>query len=268
MRSSACARSAGGLIPEAIIPEPAFEIFKFDTRSSAAGRCAVMPRARLLSFRSSEVLAAITPRHASRVSHQPQQSDRRCRCRWRPFATIARRPCLPEAIVFVDEAYAEFSGDDVHPRAAVVSERDRRPDVLEGVRPGRACDRAAWSGAAERLDPDSPGDSGLQRQHRRRCRRCAAALDDLAYVEDYLRQVEESKALLYAACDRLGLCTTGRSAANFVLVSRRRSHGDALVNGAARARHLHPRPARRNRVAPAASASLPASSSTHDGASR
>ena len=32
-----------------------------------------------------------------------------------------------------------------------------------------------------------------------------AALEDREYVEDYLRQVEESKRLLYAACDRLGL---------------------------------------------------------------
>src|SRR5262249_3741169 len=45
-----------------------------------------------------------------------------------------------------------------------------------------------------------------------------AALEDLAYVEDYLRQVEESKAMLYAACDRLGLDYT-RSLTNFVLVN-------------------------------------------------
>src|SRR5581483_1798044 len=45
-----------------------------------------------------------------------------------------------------------------------------------------------------------------------------AALGDLAYVEDYKRQVEASKALLYAACDRLDL-KYWKSAANFVLVS-------------------------------------------------
>ena len=45
-----------------------------------------------------------------------------------------------------------------------------------------------------------------------------AALDDLAYVDDYRRQVADSKALLYAACDRLHL-KYWKSAANFVLVS-------------------------------------------------
>ena len=36
-------------------------------------------------------------------------------------------------------------------------------------------------------------------------------------MQDYLHQVKESKALLYAACDRLGL-TYWKSDANFVLV--------------------------------------------------
>jgi histidinol-phosphate aminotransferase len=44
-----------------------------------------------------------------------------------------------------------------------------------------------------------------------------AALDDPAFIRDYLRQVDESKALVYTACDRLGL-HYWRSDANFVLV--------------------------------------------------
>jgi hypothetical protein len=58
-----------------------------------------------------------------------------------------------------------------------------------------------------------------------------AALEDLTYVEDYARQVAESKALLYAACDRLGL-TYWKSSANFVLVSAGDRTTD-LVSGAA-----------------------------------
>src|SRR6202035_461130 len=45
-----------------------------------------------------------------------------------------------------------------------------------------------------------------------------AALEDRSYVDDYVRQVAESKELLYAACDRLGL-KYWVSSANFVLVS-------------------------------------------------
>jgi histidinol-phosphate aminotransferase len=44
-----------------------------------------------------------------------------------------------------------------------------------------------------------------------------AALDDPDHVRDYLRQVKESKKMLYAACERLGL-TYWKSDANFVLV--------------------------------------------------
>jgi histidinol-phosphate aminotransferase len=58
-----------------------------------------------------------------------------------------------------------------------------------------------------------------------------AALADRVFLHDYLRQVNESKALLYAACDRAGLKYV-RSDANFVLVCA----GDrlrALVDGAA-----------------------------------
>ena len=58
-----------------------------------------------------------------------------------------------------------------------------------------------------------------------------AALADRGYLHDYLRQVQESKRLLYAACDRVGL-KYWKSDANFVLVCA----GDrlrALVKGAA-----------------------------------
>src|SRR5207248_1100528 len=57
-----------------------------------------------------------------------------------------------------------------------------------------------------------------------------AALGDLDHLHEYLRQVAESKVLLYAACDRLGL-SYAPSSANFVLVCA----GDrtaALVKGA------------------------------------
>src|SRR5436309_14703386 len=58
----ACLRpSAGGLIPEAVIPEPAFEIFKFDTEVVGGRPVGVMPRPDC-SSPLDDVLAAITPR--------------------------------------------------------------------------------------------------------------------------------------------------------------------------------------------------------------
>ncbi len=49
-------------------------------------------------------------------------------------------------------------------------------------------------------------------------------------MRGYLREVTESKALLYAACDRLGI-TYWKSRSNFVLVCAG-DRTDALVKGA------------------------------------
>jgi histidinol-phosphate aminotransferase len=59
-----------------------------------------------------------------------------------------------------------------------------------------------------------------------------AALADREYVADYLHQVDESKRLLYAACDRLGL-RYWPSAANFVLVQAG-ARVAAVIEGAER----------------------------------
>ena len=57
-----------------------------------------------------------------------------------------------------------------------------------------------------------------------------AALGDLDYVREYVRQVNESKALVYAACDRLGV-QYWKSDANFVLIRV----GDRVADVVARA---------------------------------
>jgi histidinol-phosphate aminotransferase len=57
-----------------------------------------------------------------------------------------------------------------------------------------------------------------------------AALQDRDHLEGYLRQVAESKALLYTACDRLGI-KYWKSLANFVLVCAG-DRTDAIVKGA------------------------------------
>src|SRR6476469_9214299 len=53
--------SAGGFVPEAIVPEPAFEIFTFDTEVVGGRPVPVMPRPDF-SFPLDGVLDAITPR--------------------------------------------------------------------------------------------------------------------------------------------------------------------------------------------------------------
>src|SRR6185437_140732 len=63
-----------------------------------------------------------------------------------------------------------------------------------------------------------------------------AALDDTAYLQAYVSQVNESKALMYAACDRLGL-RYWTSGSNFVLVHAGDRAAD-LVSGV-RARGIY-----------------------------
>jgi histidinol-phosphate aminotransferase len=205
--------SAGsGVVPEAIVPEPAFEIFRFDTAVAGGRLVQVMPKPDF-EFPLDEVLAAITP--ATRVvfitnpnnpTGVPVPLD--------AIRTIAKR--VPKnAIVFVDEAYAEFAG------RSFIPELPAFPNVVVGRTFSKAFGLAAIRigavvGAPEVIDPiryvvpvysvNIAAVVALQ-----------AALSDVDYLNDYLRQVKESKALLYAACDRLKL-KYWPSDANFMLV--------------------------------------------------
>ena len=59
-------------------------------------------------------------------------------------------------------------------------------------------------------------------------------------VRLYVRQVDESKALMYAACDRLGL-TYCKSGANFVLVCAGDRTADLVSGAAARGVYIRDR---------------------------
>ncbi len=117
--------------------------------------------------------------------------------------------------MFVDEAYSEFAG------RSFIPELPQFPNVIVGRTFSKAFGLAAIRigaliGAPEVLDPiryavpvysvNIAAVVALQ-----------AALRDREYLDDYLRQVKESKALVYAACDRLKL-TYWKSDANFVLI--------------------------------------------------
>ena len=172
-------------------------------RSPAARLVQVMPQRRLqLSARRGA--RGDHAEHARRVPDQPEQPDRRRRCRSTRSATIARR-VPPGAVVFVDEAYAEFAGVSVHPRArrvsrtSIVGRTFSKAFGLAGLRIG------CLVGAPDDARSDPARGAGLQRQHRRRGRASRRRSTISITCSDYLRQVAESKALLYAACDRLGL---------------------------------------------------------------
>jgi histidinol-phosphate aminotransferase len=205
--------SAGsGVVPEAIVPEPAFEIFRFDTAVAGGRLVQVMPKPDF-EFALEEVLAAITP--ATRVVFVTNPNNPTgVSVPFEAIRTIAKR--VPkDAIVFVDEAYAEFAG------RSFIPELPSFPNVVVGRTFSKAFGLAAIRigavvGAPDVIDPiryvipvysvNIAAVVALQ-----------AALGDLDYLRDYLRKVDESKALLYEACERLSL-KYWRSDANFVLV--------------------------------------------------
>jgi histidinol-phosphate aminotransferase len=207
-------RPAAGsdLVPEAIVPEPAFEIFRFDTAVAGGRVVPVMPNPDF-SFAEEAVLSAITARTRVVFLTNPNNPTG-VPVPVEAIRNIARR--VPrEAIVFVDEAYAEFAGRSFIPELpelpnVIVGRTFSKAFGLAGLRAG------ALVGASDTLDPARYA-IPVYSLNIAAVVAVQAALDDTAYVQEYLRQVKESKALLYAACDRLGLAYA-KSSSNFVLV--------------------------------------------------
>jgi histidinol-phosphate aminotransferase len=215
----------GGPQLDAIVPEPAFEIFRFDTAVAGGRLVQVMPRLDF-SFPLDEVLAAITPNTRVVFVTNPNNPTG-VGVPLDAIRTIARR-IPPGAVVFVDEAYAEFAGVSFIPELdaftnVVVGRTFSKAFGLAGLRIGCLVGSPATLDPVRRAIP-------VYSVNVAAAVAIPAALDDLDHLHDYLRQVAESKALLYAACDRLGLPYV-QSQSNFVLV-RAGDRTAALVAGA------------------------------------
>lgn len=213
-------------MPEAIIPEPAFEIFAFDTEV-VGGRAIKVEPNRDFSFPLDRVLDEITP-NTRVVFITTPNNPTGAMASANDIRTVASR-VPPGAVVFVDEAYAEFSG------VSFIPELDRHPNVIVGRTFSKAFGLAGLRIGAITGDPDTLEPIRLvipvYSVNVAAAVAVQAALQDLAYVEQYKEQVEASKALLYAACDRLGL-RYWKSAANFVLIDAG-VRADELASGAA-----------------------------------
>jgi histidinol-phosphate aminotransferase len=220
-----CLRSSpGGPVLESIVPEPAFEIFRLDTAVAGGALVQVMPKPDF-AFPLAEVLAAITPNTRVVFLTNPNNPTGVSMPLEAIRAIAGRAPA--DAVVFVDEAYAEFAGVSFIPELA------QFPNVLVGRTFSKAFGLAGLRigclvGAPDVLDPIRAAVPAYS-VNIAACFAVQAALADRHHVQDYLRQVVESKALLYAACDRLGL-TYWPSSANFVLVSAG-DRVDAIVEG-------------------------------------
>ena len=213
------------IVPEALVPEPAFEIFRFDTGVAGGRLVQVMPKPDF-EFALEEVLAAITP--ATRVVFLTSPNNPTGVSV--PFEAIRAiaKAVPPQAIVVVDEAYADFAGRSFLPELPAF------PNVVVGRTFSKAYGLAAIRigalvGAHAVLNPIRYA-TPVYSVNIAAVVALKAALADQAYVEDYLRQVKASKALLYEACDRMRL-KYWPSDANFVLV-RVGSRIDEVIEGA------------------------------------
>ena len=217
--------AAAGPIPQAIVPEPAFEIYRFDTAVAGGHLVQVMPKPDF-SFALDEVIAAITP--ATRVVFLTNPNNPTgVSMPLDAVRTIARR-VPPDAVVFVDEAYAEFSG------RTFIPDLQAFPNVIVGRTFSKAYGLAGLRigclvGAPETMDPIRRA-VPVYSVNVAAAVAIQAALEDLDHLNDYLRQVAESKAMLYAACDRFAL-TYVKSSSNFVLVCAA-DRTASLVDGA------------------------------------
>jgi histidinol-phosphate aminotransferase len=142
----------------------------------------------------------------------------------------------PHATVVVDEAYADFAGETLLtggplPSNLIVGRTFAKAYGLAGLRIGALAGDAATLDALRKVVP--PYSLNV-------CAAAAlpAALADTAYYDWYLEQVAESKRLLYAEFDRVGV-PYWKSAANFVL-ARFEGRGGAIASALA-ARGVHVR---------------------------
>ncbi len=225
--------SAGSpLVPEAIVPEPAFEIFRFDTAVAGGRLVQLMPKPDF-RFALDDMLAAITPQTRVVFLTNPNNPTG-VSMPLDAIATIAGR--VPkDAVVFVDEAYAEFAGRSFIPELSsfpnvIVGRTFSKAYGLAGLRVG------AMVGAPVALDPVRYA-IPVYSVNIAAVVALRAALADVDYLREYLRQVTASKALLYSACERLGL-VFWPSDANFVLVRVGDRVGDVIDGARARGVYL------------------------------
>lgn len=211
--TAAAFRRRDGRIPEAVGVRPSFDMYE-TTVDALGGRMRTVPLTPRFGWTASSLLACTGP--ATRIvfvtnPHNPSG----CRVDRDEILGLAQQ--ASGALVFVDEAYADFSGETLMEtpllRAVpniVVGRTFSKAYGLAGLRVG------ALVAAPQTLDP-------LRRivppysVNAAAAAALPAALTDLGFRSDYLDQARQSRLLLTEACRRLGFHTSA-STANFVLV--------------------------------------------------
>jgi histidinol-phosphate aminotransferase len=204
---------------EAIVVVPAFDMYAACS-DAAGGRVIEVPLGERFAFPLERVLDAVTPRTRVVWLTNPNNPTGQMI----PVEAIVRiAEAAPDALVMVDEAYADFSsgtliGGDVLPlyTNVVVGRTFAKAYGLAGLRLGALVGDSRTIASLRRVVPPYSINACVAAV-------LPAAAGDRAYYDWYLDQVVKSKALLYAAFDRHGI-EYWESSANFVLA---RFPGDA-----------------------------------------
>jgi histidinol-phosphate aminotransferase len=211
---------------EALVIEPAYALFAASAEVVGARVIRVGPRPDL-SLPLGETLAAITP--ATRVVFLASPANPSGGLAPREAIEAIARRLPPDAVLFLDEAYVEFSSGSFLPRLrsfpnVVVGRTFAKAFGLAAVRAGYLVAAPALISALRRVIlPFSVNVFALAA--------IRAAIADQDYLRWYVGQVAASRRRLYAMGDRLGL-EYWPSEANFVLM-RVGSGAPALVDALA-----------------------------------
>ena len=197
---------------EAVVVVPTFEMYGISA-AAAGGRVVEVRQPDDFSFPLDAVLAAINDNTRIVFLTNPNNPTGQSIPR-ESILTIA--DAAPHALIFVDEAYADFSGrtlvgdaDAARRTNIVVGRTFAKAFGLAGLRVG------ALVGPVHTLDRIRPVVPPYNINVASAIA-LPAALKDTTHHQWYLAQAAESKSLLYAALDRRGI-PYWRSDANFVL---------------------------------------------------
>jgi histidinol-phosphate aminotransferase len=197
--------------PEILVAQPAFDPY-FHAAHAMGARVVSVPRAPDYSYPLDGVLRAITPNTRIVYVNNPNNPT------GVPIPKDAIHRVAREAghaLVFVDEAYHDFLGENFLAEAAdypnvLVGRTFSKAYGLAGMRVGAMI---ASPGILEPIRKAMP----LFNLNVVAVAALRAALTDTSFREWYIAQANQSKALVYAACERAGL-HYWKSAANFVLI--------------------------------------------------
>jgi histidinol-phosphate aminotransferase len=217
---TAVAYLAGTPEAELIIAAPAFDTYVTTARAMRARVVAVPPGADF-AYPLDGVLAAITPQTKLIYINNPNNPTGQ-RVDKRAIRAVAR--AAPHALVFVDEAYHDFMGENF------LDEAPRYPNVLIGRTFSKAHGLAGMRVGVMIAPPPLLEPirfvMPLFNLNVVAVQALRAALTDADFMPWSVAQATASKKLLYRALDRAGL-RYWKSEANFV-----------LVDGGTRAREL------------------------------